>query len=570
MSTSNRLLQIKASFIQSDVWLVELHGREGYSYEGEFELMLLTRSSHDDLSSWIKQNVFFSIHPRDQAARYFNVVIIEVKELEPVGSYAFYRIVASSVLRLLSYEKHCRSFLNKSNPDVVWDVLQKNAVHNCNLHQITQSYAPHDYTVQYNETDLAFITRLLADAGIFYWIDYATQTVFFGDSIRSYRLQENHISCLNESVITTTAMDQTVELTTDSVSISLGQLIKVPHINAGSTLIPTDICHQARDYGGLPVTVSSAQQEMPHYSNQVKAVFDKAQPYMPTSLYDAPKISGVFQGKVVGLNRQDLHANQQGQVRLWFSWDENNPHKILEKCPWVNVRYDFAANGFEQQFIPHVGQSVWVMYLDDCANTPVIVGAVYDESNAPPFNLSHDAAYSGFKTHAGHANSERIVLSSVNDLECATNESHMRHIKGYDYIDVFGDALEAVLSGSYSLEATKSIQLKSGSSSITITPEKIEVCATDIYFKTSKSLSANQFAHVGMAHSCPSHGDGPILEGAYNVKVKNKPVSCVGDIAKCGGAIDRLIQGHPDLYVNGKQVAYINSRTEHGGHVVGG
>jgi type VI secretion system secreted protein VgrG len=64
-----------------------------------------------------------------------------------------------------------RIFQGKTVPDIVQQVLKDGGVKVRT--SLSGKYAPRDYCVQYRESDLAFVHRLLEDEGILYWFEHA-------------------------------------------------------------------------------------------------------------------------------------------------------------------------------------------------------------------------------------------------------------------------------------------------------------------------------------------------------------------------------------------------------------
>ncbi len=82
----------------------------------------------------------------------------------------------------LSRRADCRIFQQKSVVDIVKEVLSGADVTKTEW-KTTGSYATRDYTVQYRETDLAFVARLLSEEGIYFVFrhDASANTMVFGD-----------------------------------------------------------------------------------------------------------------------------------------------------------------------------------------------------------------------------------------------------------------------------------------------------------------------------------------------------------------------------------------------------
>jgi type VI secretion system secreted protein VgrG len=98
-----------------------------------------------------------------------------------------YEIILEPFLSLLDkqFRTH-RFFVNKSVPEVVKQVLLEHGLRDWESEfQLKKAYPKREQINQYRESDLAFIERLLAEVGIFYWFtlqqDAMTEVINFGD-----------------------------------------------------------------------------------------------------------------------------------------------------------------------------------------------------------------------------------------------------------------------------------------------------------------------------------------------------------------------------------------------------
>jgi type VI secretion system secreted protein VgrG len=87
----------------------------------------------------------------------------------------------------MSRRADCRTFQKMTVVDIVKQVLTGAGVDKTDW-KTTGTYAVRDYTVQYRETDLAFILRLLSEEGIYFSIqhDDADDTMVFGDDPKGF------------------------------------------------------------------------------------------------------------------------------------------------------------------------------------------------------------------------------------------------------------------------------------------------------------------------------------------------------------------------------------------------
>ncbi|TKK13760.1 type VI secretion system tip protein VgrG [Enterobacter cancerogenus] len=102
-----------------------------------------------------------------------------------------YQILVEPFFALLGrqFRTH-RFFVNKSVPEVVEQVLQEHGLHGWEYEfNLKQGYPKREQINQYQESDLTFIQRLLAEVGIFYWFtlqeDTQSEVVHFADAQRA-------------------------------------------------------------------------------------------------------------------------------------------------------------------------------------------------------------------------------------------------------------------------------------------------------------------------------------------------------------------------------------------------
>lgn len=135
--------------------------------------------------------------------RHFNGVISRLSQLGMYGNYYAYRAVLHPWLWLLNRFSDCRIFQDRSVPAIVNDIFGKYQQLfgrfgiGAGLVDDLESpdrYPAREYTVQYRETDLNFVSRLLEDAGISYHFeqDATSHRMVLTDSTRGRSMQPGY------------------------------------------------------------------------------------------------------------------------------------------------------------------------------------------------------------------------------------------------------------------------------------------------------------------------------------------------------------------------------------------
>jgi type VI secretion system secreted protein VgrG len=81
-----------------------------------------------------------------------------------------YRVTVVPALERLRFIKRSRIFQNLSVPQIAKQVLDEGKIEHKS--SVTGVCPPREYCVQYNESDLEFVTRILAEEGIYYYFEH--------------------------------------------------------------------------------------------------------------------------------------------------------------------------------------------------------------------------------------------------------------------------------------------------------------------------------------------------------------------------------------------------------------
>ena len=182
--------------------IVRFHGREEISALYRYELTLLARepNAEIDLAVLVGARATLRIATLSQPAyRLVHGVITEAEEIGTVPEGMLYRAVLAPPLVRAQHRSRCRIFLEKTTRQIIDAVLQGDpelrrddgcaVVEDFGVHA---SFSPaaevfawrlgdpsriddaaaRPYCVQYNESDLAFVSRLLEEEGIGYHFEH--------------------------------------------------------------------------------------------------------------------------------------------------------------------------------------------------------------------------------------------------------------------------------------------------------------------------------------------------------------------------------------------------------------
>ncbi len=126
----------------------------------------------------------------DNEERYFQGMVSKFIQTGATGRFYLYQARIVPQIWLLSLRQDCRIFQQKTVPDIVKEVLEGAGVTSDLFEfRLQATYPKREYCVQYRESDLNFISRLLEEEGIFYFFEHtdSQHKMVMGDGTVNYQ-----------------------------------------------------------------------------------------------------------------------------------------------------------------------------------------------------------------------------------------------------------------------------------------------------------------------------------------------------------------------------------------------
>ena len=161
---------------------VHVHAREALSRTYECSMVLCTTNLHADIDALFEKNVGLEM-TRVSLVRAMRGWVKRVEDLGTTGHYRFARVLAVPQLWKLSQRTSSRIWQQVNIITVVREVLRDAGVYQGDGGLVVgnglETLPPREYCVQYRETDLAFVQRLLEEEGVSYYFrhDGPTETL---------------------------------------------------------------------------------------------------------------------------------------------------------------------------------------------------------------------------------------------------------------------------------------------------------------------------------------------------------------------------------------------------------
>lgn len=453
---SNTTLSLTATSL-SALYPDSLSGEERLNSLGSHILNGINDGASLDLTTAVASHVTATLH-KDAMLRPLDGLVAEIRQLPADATAERYQLLLRPWLWWLSLASNNRVFQNLVTSDIVTTIFNAHGFSDFQL-KLSGSYTPREYCVQYGETDLAFVSRLLEEDGIFWFFshDEGKHTLVLADSNDAFspipngptvnylgqKLGERELHGIRAGQVCLQAVAGVYQATDYEFTTPTTSLFSQAEAMAGPSslyehpggytakaqgdaltkqrvdglrsqekrfvgesdcrwLVPgywfTLVGHEDTTLN-IDWVVTAVSHEASHdsYRNRFEAI-PKATAYRPARITPKPRMH-TQTALVVGKAGEEIWTDEYGRIKLQFPWDRTGKNDETSSC-WVRVVLPWSGKGFGMQFVPRIGQEVIVTFIDGDPDRPLVTGCVYNGDNALPYALPANQTQSGIKTNS--------------------------------------------------------------------------------------------------------------------------------------------------------------------------
>ena len=167
---ADRDITVSVPAISSEIFFARMEGRDEISTPFAYSLLISTKDMEVAPLDVLGTPAVITVN--GDTPRHFHGHVADFALEDIRDDLTFYRMTLRPWLWFLSLDSDNRIFQEKSVPDIIEEVFGAwpEAKFKLNLRG---KYEPREYCVQYGESDLNFVQRLMEDEGIFYYFDHA-------------------------------------------------------------------------------------------------------------------------------------------------------------------------------------------------------------------------------------------------------------------------------------------------------------------------------------------------------------------------------------------------------------
>lgn len=457
---ADEILLLTTTLGAKKVRIEKIEGSEGLSELFCYRLEFVAFDSTTDYASLIGTSATVAVQSNDGARRHFNGIITRVRlvKIDAITGETTFEADLRPKFWKLGLKSDCKIWLDKTSTEIIKAVLDASELsggYTCNA----STTAKREYCVQYLETPLAFVMRLMEEEGLFFYFTHAdgshkliidsstatppdcpgVSTLNFRENITSNQTEEDIVSQViaEERLVSDGVAVHNYNFETPSTSLlstagkttlqmmafpelhlttSVGEGLATKRLEAlelekktisGEGTLPTLIA-------GYKFTLAKFPKAALNQAYVVRRLFVEADRHVyrarflafPSSVHFAPprvtpkpRIPSTQTAVVVGKSGEEQWVDKYGRIKVQFHWDRYGQKDENSSC-WVRVSQALASKSWGMVAIPRVGQEVVVSFIEGDPDRPLVTGAVYNAEAMPPYTLPDEQTKSTLKTQS--------------------------------------------------------------------------------------------------------------------------------------------------------------------------
>ncbi|NJD11743.1 MAG: type VI secretion system tip protein VgrG [Gemmatimonadetes bacterium] len=169
---ASRPLKVHTKLGEDVLLLSGFNGLEGISQPYSFQLELVSEDENIEAADLLRTEIMFEFPVAADDTRYVHGIVNRFAQLGKRDDLAFYRAEVVPWLWFLTLSRESRIYQELTAPDIIEQVFKRLGYSDFEF-RLTRSYVKRTFCVQYRETHLNFVSRLLEEEGIFYYFEHS-------------------------------------------------------------------------------------------------------------------------------------------------------------------------------------------------------------------------------------------------------------------------------------------------------------------------------------------------------------------------------------------------------------
>ena len=204
-------------------------GREAIHETFHFTVLVSSPNNKLNLDDLAYKTTTITLQDNAGEQRHINGLITEIEKVETTNTATRFQLIIEPTITQLKHKKGRRVFQNQSVPTIVQQIFKEAGIApDAYEFRLNKTYEPREYCIQYDEDELTFTRRILAEEGIHFHFthDNGAHLLILADSQDSFSKGRNtalpyskdDVSALPYSTIT--ELSRSAQISTGNVKIT--------------------------------------------------------------------------------------------------------------------------------------------------------------------------------------------------------------------------------------------------------------------------------------------------------------------------------------------------------------
>jgi type VI secretion system secreted protein VgrG len=179
--------------LPADASTVRFEAVEAISEPYTILVELTTKDDAYRVEDTLRTRLCLSVAGVDGRSRLFDGVVDQARFVRVVGDERHFEVRLRPALAALAHKEGCRIFQDRTIVQVVQTIFEEAGFGDKVEWRTGKEYEPRELIVQYRESHLDFVSRLLEDEGLFYWFEHpeAGHKMIVADDPRAFGPHED-------------------------------------------------------------------------------------------------------------------------------------------------------------------------------------------------------------------------------------------------------------------------------------------------------------------------------------------------------------------------------------------
>lgn len=252
------------------------------------------------------------------------------------------------------------------------------------------------------------------------------------------------------------------------------------------------------------------------------ACFEQTVPWREPLSLPRPSMPGIFSAIVLGEGGEEIHADRLGRVKVRPLFDHRQD-TVASMAIWVRILNAWSGDKWGWQHLPRVGTEVGISFMSGDCDNPVVIGCFYHEQMPPVFDVPGEQTKQGFRSRSTlrggpqdynelsfddrlgqemllvHAQKDHNLEVEHDQTDMIGNDRSVTTRRNDTLTSQTGEIAMSADMGGVTISAARTIILRCGASTITMTPASISIVSPDINLVSEGAILANAAADIEIA-----------------------------------------------------------------------